>query len=259
MSANPELMPAIQQQPQAIAIQQPGTQVAQVLNMLERVLTAPDFDIDRAERLWAMQKEVRAEQARADFIAASSAMQGELPSIQKRGKIKNNAGAVQSTYAKWEDVNDAIKPILMRHGFALSFLVEQDGAKITVTGILSHSGGHRETTHIVLAPDTTGSKNTVQAVGSSISYGKRYTAGALLNLTSHDEDDDGQAAANAEFSDKVMATYADFEASIVGAIDEVGLHKVGQGIASAGLPPRLQTKLRRTWQARMNEIRGGAK
>ena len=39
--------------------------------------------------------------------------------------------------------------------------------------------------------DTTGSKNGVQAVASSVSYGKRYTAGLLLNITTTGEDDDG--------------------------------------------------------------------
>jgi hypothetical protein len=34
----------------------------------------------------------------------------------------------------------------------------------------------------------------VQAVGSSTSYGKRYTAFALLNITSTGEDDDGRKA-----------------------------------------------------------------
>ena len=37
-------------------------------------------------------------------------------------------------------------------------------------------------------------KNAVQAIGSSVSYGKRYTASLLLNLTTRGEDDDGTAA-----------------------------------------------------------------
>jgi hypothetical protein len=38
--------------------------------------------------------------------------------------------------------------------------------------------------------DATGSKNSVQAVGSSITYGKRYAAGALLNFVAGDEKED---------------------------------------------------------------------
>ena len=46
---------------------------------------------------------------------------------------------------------------------------------------------------MVLPYDSTGSKNTVQSIGSSTSYGKRYTAAALLNLTARGEDDDAAA------------------------------------------------------------------
>jgi hypothetical protein len=63
--------------------------------------------------------------------------------------------------------------------------------QISVTGVLSHRAGHAEETTIVLPHDSSGSKHAVQAVGSSTSYGKRYTAGLLLNLTSRGEDDDG--------------------------------------------------------------------
>lgn len=234
----------------------PATQQAtQVLSMLERVLTAPEFDIDRAERLWAMQKEVMDKQAERAYIEANSLMQGNLPSVVKRGEIKNSAGNVQSTYALWEDVNEAIKPVLMKHGFAISFRVEQEGNKITVTAVLSHKDGHSTTTWIELAPDTTGSKNAVQAVGSAISYGKRYTAGALLNLTSHNEDDDGRAFGDPDKTDEVMAKVADFEAAIMGAVDETELQKVGADIASSGLPPRLRTRVRHTFTARLRQIR----
>src|SRR3546814_12068467 len=83
-------------------------------------------------------------------------------------------------------INAAIKPVLKRHGFALSFRTDFTNG-IRVAGVLTHSGGHKETTDFVLPADGSGNKNAVQAIASSVSYGKRYTAGALLNLTSHGE------------------------------------------------------------------------
>lgn len=234
-------------------------QTAQVLSMLERVLTAPDFDIDRAERLWAMQKEIRAEQAKGAFIAALSEMQSSIPAIKRAGQIKNNSGQVQSTYAKWEHINEAIGPVLRTHGFALSFRVQQEGSAITVVAVLSHKAGHQETTDIVLAPDTSGSKNAPQAVVSAISYGKRTTASALLNITSYDEDDDGQAFGDRDKSDENMAKVADFEAAIMGAADETELQRVGAEIASSGLPPRLRTRVRNAFVARLHALRDADK
>ena len=42
------------------------------------------------------------------------------------------------------------------------------------------------------AGDKSGNKNDVQALGSTISYGKRYVGLTLLSIATEDEDDDGQ-------------------------------------------------------------------
>jgi hypothetical protein len=45
--------------------------------------------------------------------------------------------------------------------------------------------------------DNSGSKNTVQAIGSSVSYGKRYVLCMLLNISTGGEDNDGNGAPSA--------------------------------------------------------------
>lgn len=181
----------------------PISETASIMAMIERMANDPTIQVDRVQQLLTMYEQTKARAAKTAFDAALSRMQTELPSIQKNGRIiikeKGTEKVIQSTpYALWEDINDAIKPKLAENGFALSFRtgIAGDG-KITVTGILSHAEGHREETTITLPHDSTGSKNAVQAVGSSTSYGKRYVATSLLNLTSRtaeDRDDDGQAA-----------------------------------------------------------------
>jgi hypothetical protein len=183
------------------AIETPSTSEATaIISMIERAARDPNVDIDKMERLMLMQERALERRARAAYAEALALMQPELPSVARNGKIeirdKSGNNVIQSTaYARWEDTNDAIKPALAKFGFSLSFKVGMaaDG-KITVTGILMHREGHQEETTITLPHDATGSKNAVQAVGSSTSYGKRYTAGMLLNLTSHGEDDDGKGA-----------------------------------------------------------------
>jgi len=182
----------------------PLSETAAVLQVIERAARDPAVDIDKMERLIAMRDRLVAERARADFDAAMAEMQEELPIIEERGVIDIGRGKPQP-YALWEDINEAIKPVLARHGFALSFRTADDGDRRIVTAILSHRGGHREETTMRLPLDTSGSKNNVQAVGSSTSYGKRYTAAALLNLTSRmpeDADDDGKAAGFLPISDE---------------------------------------------------------
>jgi len=167
---------------------------ASIMDVISRAASDPNTDVDKLERLLGLYERITDRQAKASYTQALTAVQGEMPDIKKRGQIKNKSLQVQSTYALWEDINDAIQPILARHGFALSFRTGFENGKTLVTGILSHKDGHSEETTIYLPADTSGSKNDVQAVGSSTSYGKRYTAGALLNMTFRGEDDDGNKA-----------------------------------------------------------------
>jgi hypothetical protein len=143
----------------------------------------------RPTRITAPTRSAKCELA---FNAALCDMQVELPVMEKRGAIIIDQQLV-GYYAKFEDINEAVKPILQRHGFAVSFRMDTANGVVKVTGILAHKRGHRESTEITLPVDLTGKKNPVQAVGSSVSYGKRYVLEALLNLTSRGQDDDARA------------------------------------------------------------------
>jgi hypothetical protein len=167
---------------------------ATILQIIQQVAMSPNADIDKMERLMDMHERYQAQQAKQQYDDALAQMQEELPVIGERGGIKDKNGRIQSTYALWEDINEMIKPVLARHGFALSFRTPRNERGIEVEGVLSHRAGHRETTSLVLPADVSGNKNGVQAVASSVSYGKRYTAGALLNFTTTGEDDDGNGA-----------------------------------------------------------------
>lgn len=176
----------IDQQEQAVAV---ISESATILSVIQRAATDPQCDIDKMERLMAMHERMQDRQAEAAFNTSMASMQSELPSIAERGEGHNKA-----RYALLEDINDVVKPILQKHGFAVSYKVEHHQGGINVTGILMHAAGHREQTTMLLPNDTSGSKNAVQAVGSAVSYGRRYVICALLNITTRGADDDGYAA-----------------------------------------------------------------
>lgn len=198
----------------------PAAEAAAIVQMIERAVMNPAVDIDKMERLLLMQERVMERTAKAAFNSALAEMQPKLPVIDERGAIITDAKkGPQSTYAKWEDINDGIRPLLAEYGFALSFRVKRTDAIVAVTGVLSHRDGHSEETTIDLSVDSSGNKNGVQAVGSSISYGKRYAAISLLNITSRapqDRDDDGQAA------DPNHWISEDDVADLVALMDDVG-------------------------------------
>jgi hypothetical protein len=176
----------------------PATDSAALIAVISRAASDPNVDIDKMERLMAMHERMTERNARASYAAALASMQPELPVIERNGMIrvpaKDGKTGHDTPYALWEDINEAIRPVLAKHGFALSFRVRKEADRVEVTGVLSHREGHSEETMLSLPMDSTGSKNNVQAIGSSTSYGKRYTAMALLNITTRGEDDDGKAA-----------------------------------------------------------------
>jgi hypothetical protein len=205
-----EVIPA----PESAPLPAVQSEVAAIIQMIERVALNPAADLDKMERLLEMRERVMARAAEAAYYGALAQMQPELPIIDERGGIKDRAGQVQSTYAKWDDINEAIRPVLAKHGFGLTFRIGRPEGLVSVTGVLSHREGHREQTTFELPVDSSGSKNSVQAIGSSVSYGQRYTAKALLNLTSRkSEDDDARAAGGgfitAEQADELRALMDD--------------------------------------------------
>lgn len=213
----------------AVATKVESTAVADygtgLLEVIARAARDPSVDIDKMERLIAMQERVQGQQAKIEFTAAKVAMRAELPEVQARGRItikdKNTGEITQETpFAKFDDLHAAVSPVLTKYGFDIAFKngLSPDG-KVRVTTILSHVGGHSEETHFDLPHDSSGSKNAVQAVGSSTSYAKRYGLVSILNIRIVGEDDDGVAA----YSPSVISD-ADAK-SIEADLDDLGADK----------------------------------
>jgi hypothetical protein len=168
---------------------QSAAEADSLLNLIERAARDPNVDIDKMERLFGMRERMQLQGSKTCYLAALSRMEAELPAIERKGTAHNN-----KRYARFEDFIEAVKPILAKHGFSLTFRIDQTDTAIKITGVLGHEAGHQETTSLSLPADTSGNKNPVQSWGSSISYGKRYVGMTLLGIATEDEDDDGKAA-----------------------------------------------------------------
>jgi hypothetical protein len=193
---------APQTQRRAPARRAPADDAAQIMAAIVAAVER-GVDVGVMERLYQMQREIVADKRKAAYAADLVEMMPAMPTVSKRGKItikeKNSEKVIQSTpYALWEDIHTAITPILHAHGFSLTFRTSYPDNKVAVTAILLHREGHQEETTVILQHDSSGSKNNVQGVGSSTSYGKRYSGCALLNINVGGEDDDGKAAGQTE-------------------------------------------------------------
>lgn len=164
------------------------SQATAMMQIISRAAADPACDLDKMERLLGMKERIDKEENSRQFNADMASMQIEMPSVAERGTGHN------IKYATFEDINDVAKPIMSKYGFAISFKVVETDRGVRVTGLLLHRSGHREETEMTFPSDTSGSKNAVQALGSSISYAKRYIMSAMLNITTRGEDDNGFAA-----------------------------------------------------------------
>ena len=92
-----------------------------LLELMERTLADPSADLDRLDRVAVIYERALAREAEQAFARALIQMQRRLPVLDELGEVTDESGAVKSTYASWEDTVETIRPILFRHGFALSF------------------------------------------------------------------------------------------------------------------------------------------
>ena len=188
-----------------------------ILAMIERAAKDPAVDIEKFERLMAMKERVEGQRASLAFAEAFAELQLDLPVIDRNGSIvvysktdREKPGGVpagaqpiqETPYATLDDIIEALRKPLHAHGFSLRFEYETaaDG-RLATTAYLRHRAGHEISAKSPpLQHDSTGSKNNVQAVGSSLTYGRRYALTAVVPIVSHapqDADDDGKAAGSA--------------------------------------------------------------
>lgn len=163
---------------------------ASMLEVIARAAADPAVNVDKLERLLAIQQTILADQRRTAFMAALSALEADLPQITKQGHVTIN-GQLRSKFARIEDVDTAIRPLCKEHGFAFSFDSQPTPAGIQFSCTMSHRDGHAETKTITLPNDNGAGRNAVQAVGSATSYARRYLISMHLHLVTREEDDDG--------------------------------------------------------------------
>lgn len=168
-------------------------------DVLMRVLSDPNIPADKLQIVLQTQKDILIDRRREAFQTAFVAMAAEMPQVTKEGvvELKNKEGHRFGSYkyALWEDMDEAIRPILNRHGFALTFSQIANGkGQVVVRGTLMHVDGHSIDAEREMPPDVGPGRNSLQAIGSAISYAKRYLAEGLCNIVRKGEDDDGRSA-----------------------------------------------------------------
>jgi hypothetical protein len=191
-----------------------------ILTVIARAAADPNTDVDKLERLLAMQERVLAREAEQAFNAALLAAQEEIKPI-----VKNRQNPeTKSKYADLMALADGLDPIMRKHGFSQSFGTTDCPvpAHYRVTCAMSHTAGHTRDYQADVPIDNTGpkggqNKTLTHGFGSALSYGRRYLKLLIADVPTID--DDGNAASRGQTITEKQAS--DLEAMI----QEVGANK----------------------------------
>lgn len=126
-----------------------------------------------------------------ELVGALAKAQGAMdnPHKNKTVKIKSDKGQYDFSYATLDSIIDTIRKPLSDNAIVFMQTVRGSGGSMELVTTLAHSSGQWISSTLPIEPQQRGP----QALGSAISYVKRYALSAMLGLAA-DEDDDANTS-----------------------------------------------------------------
>ena len=211
----------------------PATQPANLMQALAVAAANPAMDVAKVKELFAMHRELQDREAAQAFSDALARAQANIRPIAKDRRNEHT----KSMYATLAAIVDEGTPIITAEGLAVSYDMYDPGGRDKdmpapvqgwhrVIAIVSHRGGHSRKYHFDgplddAGKDGTKNKTGIQAMGSTVSYLRRYLFCMIFNVATVD-DDDGNGSGDARMDEKKLA---DHLAALDAAADEPSLLK----------------------------------
>jgi len=162
------------------------------------------LDVEQLGKLMDLQERWEAKEAKKAFAVAMSQFQANKPDLLRQSGVSHDQGKTNKFFfAPLDKIQKAVDPILSQFGLSYSWKQSGEGDKIKITCLVSHIDGHSEETFLEGEHDSSGSKNKIQAIGSAVSYLKRYTLMNAFGLSTGD-DDGASTQMNADEIDALM-------------------------------------------------------
>jgi hypothetical protein len=146
-------------------------------------------NLQELKEVLLLQERWEANEARKAYHEAMAMFKANAPTIDKDKQVAY--GNTKYNHASLANVTEKIGAQLSKWGLSATWKTSQTSGQITVTCIITHKKGHSEETSLSAAPDNSGQKNSIQAIGSAITYLERYTLLAMTGLATQEQDDDG--------------------------------------------------------------------
>lgn len=164
-------------------------------SLISQAISA-NSDLDKLSGLLDLQLKWEANEARKAYVSAMAKFKKNPPEIDKDQTVDFTSSKGRTIYdhASLYNVTQKINSALSEHGLSVSWTTGQGESGISVTCKITHELGHSEETTLTAGPDTSGNKNSVQAIASTMTYLERYTVLALTGLATRENDDDGRSS-----------------------------------------------------------------
>lgn len=187
---------------------------------------AQGASLEEIEKMMDLQERWQRREAEVAYNDALAAFKAEAVEIIKRKTVDftSQKGRTHYKHAELSDVVEAVGPALSKHGFAWSWRPVQDGGTIRVTCILKHRQGHSDSVWLEAGADTSGNKNAIQAVSSTITYLQRQTLKAITGVSEKGDDDDARSGGGVSEEDQSIAD--DWRAALEGSADLESLTQI---------------------------------
>jgi ERF superfamily len=190
MSAVVEMTPEPRRNNKAVA-------VASNVDIVQTALKSGNVEMYR--EAVALFKELEGMAARKAFDNAMADAKAEIPVIRKNRHVyfesKNGGATTDYRHEDLAEIARTVDPILSKFGLSYRFRVASPiNEPVSVTCVISHRDGHFEETTLTAGRDDDKSgKNSIQRIGSTVTYLQRYSLKAALGLAAA-ADDDGQSS-----------------------------------------------------------------
>lgn len=156
----------------------------------------PNMDLEKVRGMMEIAREWEGEEARKAYLDALARAQASMAIVAKQQESHHGK------YADYGAVVRTIAPVLAREGLSFDHEIQQEGATITVSCVLSHEAGHSRRVTMSAPPDDSGKKNAIQQIRSTVKYLQRATLEVISGAATGDGDDDGNSFATELISDE---------------------------------------------------------
>ena len=152
--------------------------------------------VETMERLLAMRKDLKDEQAKEAYYAALSRFQSKCPIIRKTKEVKDKSGKTRYRYEPLDGIISQVKGTLEFCNLSYTFrtMPSIDNTGVDVICETSHILGFTKESSVHIDIDQEAFMNSAQKSGSALTYAKRYAFCNAFGILTSDEDDDGASA-----------------------------------------------------------------